>query len=105
MEITQQLDHTVSATDSVGQQSKKEQAMINNTNYSAKTVGKPFVDDPKMRLRDVEVFYGGAQAIHGVSLDVGKNEVVAMIGPSGCGKSTFLRCLNRMNDTIDICRV
>jgi phosphate transport system ATP-binding protein len=44
-------------------------------------------------------------AINDVSLDIGKNEVIAMIGPSGCGKSTFLRCLNRMNDTIDICRV
>ncbi len=44
-------------------------------------------------------------AIIDVDLDIGLNEVVAMIGPSGCGKSTFLRCLNRMNDTIDICRV
>jgi|TARA_R110000787_G_scaffold29404_1_gene79645 phosphate transport system ATP-binding protein len=70
-----------------------------------KTVGAPFVDDPKMRMRDVNVFYGADQAIHGVSLDIGKNEVVALIGPSGCGKSTFLRCMNRMNDTIDICRV
>ena len=50
-------------------------------------------------------FYGEKQAIFDVSLDVGENEVVALIGPSGCGKSTFLRCLNRMNDTIDICRV
>lgn len=70
-----------------------------------KTVGAPFVDDPKMRMRDVNVFYDTDQAIHGVSLDIGKNEVVALIGPSGCGKSTFLRCMNRMNDTIDICRV
>ncbi len=70
-----------------------------------KTVGAPFVDDPKVRMRDVNVFYGADQAIHGVSLDIGKNEVVALIGPSGCGKSTFLRCMNRMNDTIDICRV
>ncbi|WP_439134792.1 phosphate ABC transporter ATP-binding protein PstB [Pseudomaricurvus sp.] len=68
-------------------------------------MGNPFVDDPKMKLRDVEVFYGDEQAIHGISLDIGKNEVLSMIGPSGCGKSTFLRCLNRMNDTIDICKV
>jgi phosphate transport system ATP-binding protein len=40
-----------------------------------------------------------------VSLDIGKNQVISMIGPSGCGKSTFIRCLNRMNDTIDSCRV
>ncbi|WP_206019662.1 phosphate ABC transporter ATP-binding protein PstB [Pseudomaricurvus alkylphenolicus] len=58
-----------------------------------------------MSMRDVNVFYGDKQAIFNVGLDIGKHEVVAMIGPSGCGKSTFLRCLNRMNDTIDICRV
>ncbi len=55
--------------------------------------------------RNLDVFYNDKHAIMDVSLDIGKNEVVAMIGPSGCGKSTFLRCLNRMNDTIDICRV
>ncbi len=70
-----------------------------------KTVGNPFVDDPRMTCRHVDVFYGDKQAIFDVSLDIGKNEVIALIGPSGCGKSTFLRCLNRMNDTIDICRV
>ncbi|WP_290614304.1 phosphate ABC transporter ATP-binding protein PstB [Arsukibacterium sp. UBA3155] len=59
----------------------------------------------KMTARDVRVFYGDNEAIHGVDLDVMENEVIAFIGPSGCGKSTFLRCLNRMNDTIDICRV
>ena len=59
----------------------------------------------KITARDVKVFYGDNQAIHGIDLDVYQNEVVAFIGPSGCGKSTFLRCLNRMNDTIDICRV
>ncbi|GAB2904338.1 phosphate ABC transporter ATP-binding protein PstB [Microbulbifer echini] len=70
-----------------------------------KTVGQPFSDTAKLRMRDVNVFYGETQAIHNVSLDIGRNEVVAMIGPSGCGKSTFLRCLNRMNDTIEGCRV
>ncbi|HAO25553.1 MULTISPECIES: phosphate ABC transporter ATP-binding protein PstB [unclassified Methylophaga] len=70
-----------------------------------KTVGKPFADDPKFKLRNVEVFYGQERAIKNVSLDIGRNEVIAFIGPSGCGKSTFLRCLNRMNDSIDICRV
>ncbi|MFA5495744.1 MAG: phosphate ABC transporter ATP-binding protein PstB [Porticoccaceae bacterium] len=58
-----------------------------------------------MRMRDVDIFYGDKQAIFNVSIDIGKNEVIAMIGPSGCGKSTFLRALNRMNDTISICRV
>ena len=69
------------------------------------TVGQTFLDEPKMSMRDVSVFYGDKQAIFDVDLDIGKNQVISMIGPSGCGKSTFLRCLNRMNDTIDICRV
>jgi len=58
-----------------------------------------------MTCRNVDVFYGSKQAIKKVSLDVGRNEVLAMIGPSGCGKSTFIRCLNRMNDTIEGCRI
>ena len=60
---------------------------------------------PKMTARHVDVFYGDKQAINDVSIDVNMDSVTAFIGPSGCGKSTFLRCLNRMNDTIDICRV
>ena len=59
----------------------------------------------KMTSRDVEVYYGPKRALHGVSVDILENEVLSLIGPSGCGKSTFLRCLNRMNDTIDNCRV
>ncbi len=107
MDIAQPLVNTAaSPNDATATHAIREpQVMNQDTPVPAKTVGTPFVDDPKMRLRNVEVFYGDAQAIHGVSLDIGKNEVVAMIGPSGCGKSTFLRCLNRMNDTIDICRV
>ena len=54
---------------------------------------------------NVNVFYGDKQAINNISLNFLKNKVTALIGPSGCGKSTFLRCLNRMNDVIDICRV
>ena len=69
------------------------------------TVGTPGHDDPRMTAGNVDVFYGEKQAIMNVSIDIGANEVVSFIGPSGCGKSTFLRCLNRMNDTIDICRV
>ena len=69
------------------------------------TVGYPQVENPKMRTEDVNVFYGDKQAIYDVDLDIGNNEVIAMIGPSGCGKSTFLRCLNRMNDTIPTCKV
>ena len=69
------------------------------------TVGNIQHDDPVFVCRGVDVFYGDKQAIFGVSIDIGRHEVISMIGPSGCGKSTFLRCLNRMNDTIPICRV
>ncbi len=69
------------------------------------TVGDYTAESPRMVCRNVNVYYADKHAIRNVSLDIGKCEVVAMIGPSGCGKSTFLRCLNRMNDTIDICRV
>jgi phosphate transport system ATP-binding protein len=69
------------------------------------TVGEPFADNPRMECRHVNVFYSDNHAIREVSLDIGRHEVISMIGPSGCGKSTFLRCLNRMNDTIDGCRV
>ena len=69
------------------------------------TVGEINVADPRMTCRNVDVYYDDKRAINNVTLDIGKNEVIAMIGPSGCGKSTFLRCLNRMNDTIDGCRV
>lgn len=55
--------------------------------------------------QDVNVFYGDKQALFDINLSIGERQVTALIGPSGCGKSTFLRCLNRMNDTIDICRV
>ena len=69
------------------------------------TVGSYEVNNAKMSIKNVNVYYGDKQAIFDVSVDIGKNEVIAMIGPSGCGKSTFLRALNRMNDTVDGCRV
>ena len=69
------------------------------------TVGEPFVDNPRMTCRHVNVYYGEKQAIREVSVDIRRNETIAMIGPSGCGKSTYIRCLNRMNDTIEGCRV
>ncbi|WP_243368781.1 phosphate ABC transporter ATP-binding protein PstB [Fundidesulfovibrio soli] len=59
----------------------------------------------KMSARNLDFYYGDFKALHSVDLDVRTNEVTALIGPSGCGKSTFLRCLNRMNDLIDIARV
>jgi phosphate transport system ATP-binding protein len=63
------------------------------------------VTDVKIKAKDVQVYYGDNHAIKDVSVEIENNTVTAFIGPSGCGKSTFLRCLNRMNDTIDICRV
>ncbi|MGE0740433.1 MAG: phosphate ABC transporter ATP-binding protein PstB [Hyphomonadaceae bacterium] len=59
----------------------------------------------KVAARDVNVFYGEKQALFDVSLDIPDRAVTAFIGPSGCGKTTFLRCINRMNDTIEGCRV
>ncbi len=69
------------------------------------TASRDSVRDPIMTARDVNVYYGGKHAVKNVTLDIGHNQVLAMIGPSGCGKSTFLRCLNRMNDSITSARV
>ena len=69
------------------------------------TLGQIHTDNPRMKARNVDVFYGDKHAIDNISLDIASGQVISFIGPSGCGKSTFLRCLNRMNDTIDICRV
>ncbi|MFT7107120.1 MAG: phosphate transport system ATP-binding protein [Yoonia sp.] len=63
------------------------------------------INENKISARNVQVFYGDTHAIKDVNVDILDKTVTAFIGPSGCGKSTFLRCLNRMNDTIDICRV
>ena len=71
----------------------------------AETVGEVHVEHPRMTARNVNVFYGDKCAIDDVTLDIAEKQVISFIGPSGCGKSTFLRCLNRMNDTIDICRI
>ena len=80
---------------------KETEFQINNS----ETVGNIHVEDPRIIVKNINVRYGEKLAINNVSIDIGKNEVLAMIGPSGCGKSTFLRCLNRMNDTIESCVV
>jgi phosphate transport system ATP-binding protein len=73
----------------------------------SQTVGTPMLDSSvRIGCRDVNVFYNkDVQAIFDVNIDIGKNQILAMIGPSGCGKSTLLRCFNRMNDTIEGCIV
>jgi len=72
---------------------------------SYQTVGEIRAEHPVIEARRVNVFYDDNHAIQDVSLDIGLNEVIALIGPSGCGKSTFIRCLNRMNDTIDSAQI
>ena len=75
------------------------------TDVADMTAGDTSCEDAYMTATNVDVWYGDNHAIKNVSLEVGRNEVIALIGPSGCGKSTFLRCLNRMNDTIENARV
>lgn len=62
-------------------------------------------NNTKILAKDVDVFYSEKQALNKISMDIKEKEVTALIGPSGCGKSTFLRCINRMNDLIEICKV
>ena len=74
-------------------------------NDMSKIIRGDLVQEVKITARDVNVYYGDTHAIKNVNVDIADRTVTAFIGPSGCGKSSFLRCLNRMNDTIDICRV
>jgi len=63
------------------------------------------IDDPVMRIRDLQMFYGEKKALNDISIDIPRKKVTAFIGPSGCGKSTLLRCCNRMNDLVDNVRL
>ncbi|WP_415379256.1 phosphate ABC transporter ATP-binding protein PstB [Halosimplex sp. TS25] len=76
----------------------REEGRAEWTDYS-------FAGDPKLSVEDLNVHYGNDHALKGVSMDIPKESVTALIGPSGCGKSTFLRCLNRMNDRINAARI
>lgn len=95
---------------SISQKSLQDDQMTSSeqrTNKAFNVQKKPSSEQSpvKMSAKDVHVYYGEAEAIKGIDLEIYQNEVIAFIGPSGCGKSTFLRTLNRMNDTIDSCRV
>jgi phosphate transport system ATP-binding protein len=96
-------NHTDNVEERVAARTGKNRKLV--AREHRETVGDITVENPRMTCRNVNVYYGEKQAIKNVSLDIGRNEVLSMIGPSGCGKSTFIRCLNRMNDTIDSCRV
>lgn len=78
---------------------------VENSDAASVTLGNVRCDNPYIVAENIDVFYGDNHAIQDVTLEIAKNQVVALIGPSGCGKSTFLRCLNRMNDSIDSARV
>ena len=62
------------------------------------------VEELKVSIKNLNVFYGEKQALFGINLNIYANEVTSLIGPSGCGKSTLIKCINRMNDLVDICR-
>ncbi|MBT8143252.1 MAG: phosphate ABC transporter ATP-binding protein [Gammaproteobacteria bacterium] len=97
------MDESSAATEAVPDERPGVMAVEEEKGFQ--TVGQVEVESPRISVRNCNVWYADKQAIFDVSLDIAANEVIAMIGPSGCGKSTFLRCLNRMNDTIEICRV
>ena len=72
---------------------------------TAPTPAAPAPASTKMHISHLNVFYGNTQALEDITLDIYEHSVLALIGPSGCGKSTFLRCLNRMNDTLSTVRI
>ena len=80
---------------------------MNRDDSASQAAASTAVQGPpiKIRARDINVYYGEKQALFDVAIDIPEKSVTSFIGPSGCGKSTFLRCMNRMNDTIPICRV
>jgi phosphate transport system ATP-binding protein len=90
---------TVQSPDDTGHHAPVLHTAVPHANASAA------VGEAKIKARDVKVFYGDKQALFDVNIDIPAKSVTAFIGPSGCGKSTFLRCINRMNDTIPSARV
>jgi len=81
--------------------------MIDLSNLNPKSDGLETLtpENTALEIKNLDLFYGDKQALHNVSMKIPKGKVTAFIGPSGCGKSTLLRCINRMNDLVEICRV
>jgi len=84
---------------------ESQDSLITSGFQATESTGHGSVGRTIIETRDLSVYYGDEKALNGVNIEIPKNEVTALIGPSGCGKSTFLRCINRMNDLIDTCRV
>jgi phosphate transport system ATP-binding protein len=86
---------------------KADDFLIETSTINEKKIGMDQAEETanKMSTRNLDVYYGDKQALFDINVDIPERSVTALIGPSGCGKSTFIRCLNRMNDTIDGCRV
>ena len=63
------------------------------------------MNEVKLSIQDVNLYYGDFHALHGISMDIKANEITSFIGPSGCGKSTLLKSINRMNDLVEGCRL
>ncbi len=84
---------------------KTDDSLITTEVQTGENVRAERADETVIATRDLDVYYGDDRALDGVSIEIPENKVTALIGPSGCGKSTFLRCINRMNDQIDVCRV
>ena len=82
-----------------------DDSLISTEVQTGENTRTDIVDETVLETRDLDVYYGDDRALQSVDIEIPENKVTALIGPSGCGKSTFLRCINRMNDQIDVCRV
>ncbi|MEJ6077720.1 phosphate ABC transporter ATP-binding protein PstB [Vibrio sp. 1-Bac 57] len=78
---------------------------LSNLNIKGNDLSALTAENTALEIKNLDLFYGDKQALHNVSMKIPKGKVTAFIGPSGCGKSTLLRCINRMNDLVEICRV
>ena len=98
---TEDMVTAAATAGSAGLEADQARVELDVTSLGDKTIGDITADDPVITVRNCNAYYGETHAIKDVSLEIGRHQVVALIGPSGCGKSTFIRCLNRMNDTIE----